>query len=154
MKVAPSRRLFWWAGVNPYPGPARGPVATWICRPLPIPGPWPATFASDVATASMTAVIFNLLLAIGALGAPAWSHTPPGTSGPALIWSLLFALAGRTAVNLVFHHADNIVTSSKAMRVASFLPTPNSIHLANGYCPYGHRLRLRRKRAEVAYCPA
>jgi hypothetical protein len=125
-----------------------------------------ANHSHPAVLAQLLAVLAGGVLLVGAAGAGlAGRKALPVVSAITLasvlwLWSLPltaawnFSLAGWTAVNVIFHLVDNIVTSSKAMRVASFLPTPNSIHLTNGYCPHGQHLRLRRKRAEVAYCPA
>jgi hypothetical protein len=105
LRLAPS--LMWTAGINPYPGPAGGPVTTWVYGPVPILLQLPAALATSAVTAIMIAAAINLLVALVPLGFALRAQAGAGTDRSARAWTFLLAIAAWPAVNLIFCQADN-----------------------------------------------
>lgn len=105
MRLAPS--FMWTAGLNPYPGPAEGPVTTWVYGPVPVVLQLPATLASNAVAAVMGAAVINLLIALVPLWFVLRVQAAPRTRGATWTWAFLLALAAWPPVNLIFCQADN-----------------------------------------------
>jgi hypothetical protein len=105
LRLAPS--FMWSAGLNPYPGPAEGPVTTWVYGPVPILLQLPATLATSVVAALMSAAVINLLIVLVPLAYALRTTAVPQTGGTTRAWAFLLALAAWPAVNLIFCQADN-----------------------------------------------
>ena len=134
MRLAPS--FMWTAGLNPYPGPAGGPVTTWVYGPVPILLQLPATLASDVVSALLIAAVINLLIALVPLRLALRAQAAPLTGGVTQAWALLLALAAWPAVNLIFYQADNAAIGlglvASALLVGAGPRTPARLWLAAG----------------------
>lgn len=105
MRLAPS--FLWHAGLSPYPGPADGPVTTWVYGPLPILLQLPAVLARNIVGAMTIASVVNLLVTVLPLAWAVIAAAPRPVRPSVVGWALLASLAAWPAANLIFCQADN-----------------------------------------------
>ncbi len=121
IRIAPS--FMWTAGVTPYPAPGLGPVTTWIYGPLPLLLLWPATLATDSATALLIAGVINLLIMVIPVALVVYQQVPTPVRPAQVVMATLLVVALWPAANLTFWQADN---AAIALGYLSFAMLRNS----------------------------